>query len=196
VGIEIARAQLGDTNAFNVVCWRPTRIDVDGSIELSYKFISALGTRERFEPRTGTLPGVFHLASDCGTLVVDPHSGGVIIPLEAVTDAKKHDAYRVRFSVSSQSMEVRLIPAGAPYESLEIKETELENEIVDQNCIVCLDPMKAGEKIHSITGCKHSFHARCLRRWATKKPECPQCITPIAKKTEPLAVDSLTQGSS
>lgn len=50
----------------------------------------------------------------------------------------------------------------------------------DEDCAVCLENFKAGEKCRLLPNCKHCFHAQCIDSWLLKTAICPVCRTGIA----------------
>ncbi|KAF6167313.1 hypothetical protein GIB67_043174 [Kingdonia uniflora] len=49
--------------------------------------------------------------------------------------------------------------------------------IVDdgEKCSVCFEDIKIGDVAKAIKGCSHTFCARCITEWLTRKPTCPLC---------------------
>ena len=41
-------------------------------------------------------------------------------------------------------------------------------------CVICLQEMKTGEKL-SIISCSHIYHTECIEKWSKKKKVCPLC---------------------
>lgn len=73
----------------------------------------------------------------------------------------------------------------------ELKEGVLKNK-VDVNCCLCLDPLKKGDNVVQITGCKHLFHSFCdpsdddifasnIYTWLDQHRSCPMCRFSINK---------------
>lgn len=46
-----------------------------------------------------------------------------------------------------------------------------------ENCCICLDQMRKGDTIKTMTCDKHKFHANCLDDWLHVKASCPLCLT-------------------
>jgi hypothetical protein len=44
-------------------------------------------------------------------------------------------------------------------------------------CVICLDPIKAGDMIatSSMNKCFHAFHEECIQIWLHEHDECPMC---------------------
>ena len=51
---------------------------------------------------------------------------------------------------------------------------KLHTDFYDNECIICLENMTAGEDIILID-CGHLYHANCLVEWFKKKTVCPIC---------------------
>lgn len=54
----------------------------------------------------------------------------------------------------------------------------LEDDLVDYDCVVCLEGLKKGQEIYE-TSCKHRYHKECLANWFKEKNTCPTCRTEI-----------------
>lgn len=48
----------------------------------------------------------------------------------------------------------------------------------DDDCAVCLDNYKVGDKCRLLPVCNHKFHAHCVDLWLLSTPLCPICRTP------------------
>lgn len=46
-----------------------------------------------------------------------------------------------------------------------------------EDCAVCLENFKGGEKCRLLPLCNHSFHAQCVDSWLVRNPICPICRT-------------------
>ena len=46
-----------------------------------------------------------------------------------------------------------------------------------ENCCICLDQMKKGETVKTMSCGRHTFHAKCLDDWLHVKGTCPLCLT-------------------
>lgn len=45
----------------------------------------------------------------------------------------------------------------------------------EEDCPICLTPLKAGESIRELGGCCHAFHRPCIDLWLLRSCECPCC---------------------
>lgn len=55
------------------------------------------------------------------------------------------------------------------------KVKELNKELCESSCPICLDNFKAGEYYRNLD-CTHCFHKKCIDRWFKKDhSECPMC---------------------
>ena len=53
-----------------------------------------------------------------------------------------------------------------------INKIKTSNEILEDNCSICLN--KENKEI-MILNCNHNFHSECLIRWLMKNKKCPIC---------------------
>ncbi|KAI3889739.1 hypothetical protein MKW98_014007 [Papaver atlanticum] len=44
-----------------------------------------------------------------------------------------------------------------------------------EDCAVCLEALKQGERSRILPQCKHVFHANCIDSWLIRVPACPVC---------------------
>ena len=51
----------------------------------------------------------------------------------------------------------------------------LDKEFENNECIICLENMKTGDKI-KILECGHIYHNECINDWFKRKKECPVCF--------------------
>ena len=49
---------------------------------------------------------------------------------------------------------------------------------INDECAICLEPMKAGDKV-SLIYCSHIFHTQCIYDWFLTKQVCPYCEQPV-----------------
>ncbi|CAI9111065.1 OLC1v1011200C1 [Oldenlandia corymbosa var. corymbosa] len=49
------------------------------------------------------------------------------------------------------------------------------NSSSSEDCAVCLENFRAGEKCRLLPICRHSFHSDCVDIWLLRKPVCPIC---------------------
>uniref|UniRef100_A0ACD5YN63 Uncharacterized protein n=1 Tax=Avena sativa TaxID=4498 RepID=A0ACD5YN63_AVESA len=54
-------------------------------------------------------------------------------------------------------------------------ERSKEEEAADTRCAVCLADYADGDELRLLTGCRHSFHRRCVDDWLRRRPSCPLC---------------------
>ncbi|KAI3929735.1 hypothetical protein MKX01_025903 [Papaver californicum] len=47
--------------------------------------------------------------------------------------------------------------------------------ILPEDCAVCLEVLKQGERSRILPQCKHVFHANCIDSWLIRVPACPVC---------------------
>ena len=48
------------------------------------------------------------------------------------------------------------------------------DEVIEKECIVCLEEFKETEKISKLD-CNHSYHDDCIQEWFQKDRSCPLC---------------------
>ncbi|KAK8559907.1 hypothetical protein V6N13_016639 [Hibiscus sabdariffa] len=58
------------------------------------------------------------------------------------------------------------------------------------DCVVCLSKIGAGERLRSLSECRHSFHLRCIDAWLKVRPTCPLCRTDIVPRRNLLVSSS------
>jgi hypothetical protein len=47
----------------------------------------------------------------------------------------------------------------------------------DDECPICLEPMRRSDsRVHSLP-CFHSFHVDCIHSWFERKHTCPMCLS-------------------
>ncbi|KAI3982209.1 hypothetical protein MKX01_019115 [Papaver californicum] len=46
---------------------------------------------------------------------------------------------------------------------------------LSEDCAVCLEVLKQGERSRILPQCKHVFHANCIDSWLIRVPACPVC---------------------
>jgi len=65
------------------------------------------------------------------------------------------------------------------------EETDIEENEPCAACVICGDDMLPQPQSYPIIPgqCNHLFHAKCLLRWALKKPTCPLCCAPFSAVT-------------
>ena len=42
-------------------------------------------------------------------------------------------------------------------------------------CTVCYDNFKYGEKVKELANCKHTYHSKCIDKWLQNEKRCPVC---------------------
>ena len=57
----------------------------------------------------------------------------------------------------------------------EIVSTQMEEELVDECCSICLDPFNEGSEVRKLDQCGHTFHQNCIDEWLGRKGQCPNC---------------------
>lgn len=63
-------------------------------------------------------------------------------------------------------------------------------------CSICFDVLEEGELAYQLS-CRHHHHQDCLRDWLTRKAECPECRTAVARPgAAAAAVDATVVGSA
>ena len=58
--------------------------------------------------------------------------------------------------------------------SPDITEFIVQEKIVDQECIICLNGFNKNNRV-ALIKCGHKYHAECLYTWLLKRPVCPLC---------------------
>ena len=46
---------------------------------------------------------------------------------------------------------------------------------LQEECAVCLERMKIGERARRLDQCGHRFHAKCVDKWLRRSETCPLC---------------------
>ncbi len=70
--------------------------------------------------------------------------------------------------------------------SCSIEPSSLINSVDEPHCTICFSELEDGDKIGDL-GCRHVFHADCLKMWVTKRNACPLCNIPIAHRKRILS---------
>lgn len=50
-----------------------------------------------------------------------------------------------------------------------------DDNILSENCFICMETYKESELKRSLPSCKHYFHKKCIDKWLKKKASCPIC---------------------
>lgn len=50
-----------------------------------------------------------------------------------------------------------------------------DDNIVLENCLICMENYKMNEYKRVLPRCKHYFHKKCIDKWLKKKSSCPIC---------------------
>jgi hypothetical protein len=58
---------------------------------------------------------------------------------------------------------------------LDIEKRNCRTAEVDDDCGICKEKFKLGEKLSTLDSCSHTFHHNCIDEWGKYKPECPLC---------------------
>jgi len=45
----------------------------------------------------------------------------------------------------------------------------------EEDCAICLNGMKAGDRVRKLGNCNHVFHSACIDLWMFRSAECPLC---------------------
>lgn len=48
-------------------------------------------------------------------------------------------------------------------------------DMVDEECPICLNSLKCGESVRQLGPCGHTFHRSCIDLWLLRRAECPLC---------------------
>ena len=72
-----------------------------------------------------------------------------------------------------------------PRESMDEEEniycTKLNNDKIENPCVICLEDMIVGNDVYFLP-CFHCFHKDCLKKWIEHKEKCPKCNLKINYK--------------
>lgn len=52
---------------------------------------------------------------------------------------------------------------------------------VEKECSICYEELEI--KTAHVTGCKHSFHKECIKKWLSVKDTCPICRDLLITRT-------------
>ena len=58
------------------------------------------------------------------------------------------------------------------------------NQLNQDNCAICQDPMEIGQTIRMIRHCTHRFHQTCIDPWLEQHVTCPTCRHDIREQNE------------
>ncbi|KAL4462139.1 hypothetical protein ABPG72_010455 [Tetrahymena utriculariae] len=53
------------------------------------------------------------------------------------------------------------------------------SQIINQECIICLDKLQTGQIVSIITECQHYYHQECIDNWFQCNKTCPLCRNQI-----------------
>ena len=69
-----------------------------------------------------------------------------------------------------------IIPAGTVviYKNKNIKQ-ETEEAKCSNECAICLEELKEGDRCRVLSKCKHIYHIYCIDRWLLMESHCPLC---------------------
>ena len=61
-------------------------------------------------------------------------------------------------------------------EKISLPEKIKKNDnIVHENCLICIENYKCNELKRTLPKCKHYFHKKCIDKWFKKNATCPIC---------------------
>jgi hypothetical protein len=84
----------------------------------------------------------------------------------------------IKVTLTSAELNAQMIETYRDY--LKTKEYQA-NQFKSDICNICLDNFKRYDKIMILSGCRHYYHSKCIRRWLTKESnKCPVCKTEVA----------------
>lgn len=52
---------------------------------------------------------------------------------------------------------------------------DIEKQQQVDNCAICLEELREGEKVKMVVYCKHVFHPECIDAWLAAHVTCPIC---------------------
>lgn len=55
------------------------------------------------------------------------------------------------------------------------------DNILCENCFICMDNYKCSQLKRELPYCKHYFHKKCIDKWLKKKASCPICRDELIK---------------
>ncbi|PIC25159.1 hypothetical protein B9Z55_018197 [Caenorhabditis nigoni] len=58
------------------------------------------------------------------------------------------------------------------------------NELMDTECLICLEDMESEENTMKCDCCKRRYHDRCIRNWLETKRSCPTCNSGLLDNDE------------
>ena len=52
-----------------------------------------------------------------------------------------------------------------------------DGEEIEEECSICLEPMKIADRVKGFDACGHNFHAHCIEQWLcmSESDVCPLC---------------------
>lgn len=76
-----------------------------------------------------------------------------------------------------------MMPDEKELENTKNKKRERDN--LDDDCIICLEPLNRGS-LHTCQTCYHHFHDKCLQVWLRHAPNdhCPLCRQPLKRRLQ------------
>lgn len=65
---------------------------------------------------------------------------------------------------------------------------ELDSDL-SQDCAICLEGLKEGDRSRILPKCKHIFHANCIDSWLIRVPACPVCRGTVVPNVDANGLD-------
>nr|XP_043637871.1 RING-H2 finger protein ATL54-like [Erigeron canadensis] len=48
-------------------------------------------------------------------------------------------------------------------------------DIINNNCVICMEGFEENETVQVVSSCQHPFHTKCIYEWLYLNPSCPIC---------------------
>jgi len=91
--------------------------------------------------------------------------------------------YRSDNESDAKATNNRLRTSTEPYQALNNSNGNVQRQVHNENCAICLDDFVEGSRI-KVLPCKHGFHATCIDPWLNERSDlCPICKTSILTAT-------------
>lgn len=58
--------------------------------------------------------------------------------------------------------------------------TYVADRVFPADCAVCMEKIRANERVTTSGKCMHSFHTNCIDEWIVRQATCPTCRSELS----------------